>query len=172
MNGRLQSLFDTIETQRNSLLSDLKKLPADKLNHRFPGRWSINQIISHLIAAEQLSVRYIGKKILGIEQISDTGVFEELKMLLLTVSQRLPLKFKAPQKVIENTPNESDFTKLNAQWDLVRAELKEILERFEDHQIKRGIYRHVRVGMLNIQHALLFFREHIIHHSPQIKRQL
>lgn len=172
MNSRLQSLFDSIETQRYSLLSELKSIPAERLNHHHPGKWSTNQIISHLISAEQLSVQYIRKKILGIEQASDTGISEELKMILLKVSQRLPFKFKAPKKVIENTAYETDILKLEAQWDSVRADLKEILEQFNEHQIRRGIYRHVRVGMLNIQHALKFFREHVIHHTPQIRRQL
>jgi len=172
MNSRLQSLFDNIEIQRHSLLSELKNMPAEKLNHHSPDKWSINQIVSHLISAEQLSVRYIGKKILGIEQATDTGLYEELKMLLLKASQRLPFKFKAPKKVIENTPDERDILQLEAQWDSVRKELKEVLEQFSEHQIKREIYRHVRVGMLNIQHALKFFREHVIHHAPQIRRQL
>src|SRR6266850_2373658 len=91
MNSRLQSLFDSIETQRRSLLSSLKELPSEKLNHHLPNKWSINQIIAHLISSEQLSVRYISKKMLGIDQTTDTGVYEELKMILLQISQRVPL---------------------------------------------------------------------------------
>src|SRR5260221_7426736 len=172
MNSRLQSLFNSIETQRHSLLSSLKELPSKKLNNHLPNKWSINQIIAHLISAEQLSVRYIGKKMLGIDQASDTGVYEELKMILLQISQRVPLKYKAPKKVVENTLNESDIHRLIEQWNLVRNDFRTILEKIEDHQINRGIYRHVRVGMINIQHAVKFFGEHVTHHVPQIKRLL
>lgn len=172
MNSRLQSLFDSIEAQRHSLLSSVKDLPSEKLNDHALNKWSINEIISHLIAAEKLSLQYISKKMLGLEQSTDTGVYEELKMVLLQISQRLPLKFKAPKKVVENTFPEKDVTKLIEQWNDVRQELKSILERFEDHQIRRGVYRHVRVGMLNIQHAVKFFGEHVTHHTPQIRRQL
>jgi len=171
MNSRLQSLFDSIENQRQSLVSSLKNLPSEKLNKHAPNKWSINQIIAHLISAEQLSVNYINKKMLGIDQTTDTGFYEELKMLMLQISQRLPFKYKAPKKVIENTVHESDISRLIEQWDLVRAELKSLLGKIEDHQIKRGIYRHVRVGLINIQHALKFFGEHVTHHTPQIKRQ-
>jgi len=172
MNSRLQSLFDSIEKQRHLLLSTLKNLPSEKLNSHLPNKWSINQIIAHLISAEQLSVRYINKKMLGINQAADTGFYEELKMILLQISQRLPFKFKAPKKVMENTFSESDITGLIEQWDSVRSELKDILEKIEDHQIRREVYRHVTVGLLNIQHALKFFGEHVNHHAPQIKRQL
>jgi hypothetical protein len=172
MNSRLQSLYDSIETQRQSLLSLVKQLPSEKLNHHPQNKWSINEIIAHLISAEDLSVKYIDKKMLGIDQTADTGFLEELKMILLQVSQRLPLKFKAPKRVVENTHNEQDIHNLIEQWDRVRNDLKLTLEKIEDHQIKRGIYRHVRVGMINIQHAVKFFGEHVIHHAPQIKRQL
>ncbi|HTH58113.1 MAG TPA: DinB family protein [Cyclobacteriaceae bacterium] len=172
MNGRLQSLFDAIENQRHLLLSPLKNLPPEKLNKHPADKWSINQIIAHLISAEQLSVSYINKKILGVDQTADTGVYEELKMILLQISQRLPFRFKAPKKVVENTREEKDIAKLIEQWDAVRNELKSVLDKIEDHQIKRGVYRHIRVGLLNIQHALKFFGEHVIHHAPQIKRQL
>lgn len=172
MNSRLQTLFDTIETQRHTLLSSLKNLPPEKLNTHLPNKWSINQIIAHLIAAEQLSVRYMGKKMLGIDQTTNTGFYGELKMLLLQISQRVPLKYKAPKKVVEHTTSETDILKLIEQWDDVRSDFKNLLEKIEDHQIRRGIYRHVRVGMINIQHAVKFFGEHVHHHTPQIKKQL
>jgi hypothetical protein len=172
MNSRLQSLFDSIEVQRHALLLSLKDLPAEKLNHQVSNKWSINQIVAHLISAEHLSVKYIEKKILGIEQIGDTGVIAEMKMLLLQASQRIPLKYKAPKKVVENTLAETDINKLIEQWDAVRIDLKNLLEKIGDSQIKRAIYRHVRVGLINIQHAVKFFGEHVHHHTPQIRKQL
>ncbi len=85
-------------------------------------------------------------------------------------SQRLPLKFKAPKVVVDQTSKETDFNKLTEEWDKVRGELKGLLDRIEDRHLKRKIYKHVRVGMLNIQHALKFLGEHVGHHAPQIKR--
>jgi hypothetical protein len=137
-----------------------------------PNKWSINQIIAHLISAEQLSIKYMSKKMLGIDRAGDTGFYEELKMLLLQISQRLPFKFKAPKMVIENTRPDLNITGLIEQWDLVRAELKALLEKMEDHQIKREVYRHLALGLFNIQHAVKFFGEHVAHHTPQIRRQL
>ena len=61
---------------------------------------------------------------------------------------------------------------LQADWETERAELKALLEKFNDTETKRKIYRHIRAGRLNIQHALIFFREHYRHHWPQIKRLL
>jgi len=169
MNPHLQLLYNKIEEQRKSLLLSLNNLSHNKLNERRPGKWSINQIIAHLITAENLSIRYLNKKILGIEEAEDSGLVEELKMLLLIVTQRLPLKFKAPKVVVDHTSKETDLNKLVGEWDKTREELRSLLDRMEDHHLKRKIYRHVAVGMLNIQHTLIFMKEHVAHHLPQIK---
>src|SRR5258706_6191726 len=170
MNLRLQKLFNKVETQRKTLLLSLNSLSNEMLNDHPPGKWSINQIIAHLITAENLSIRYLNKKILGVNEVKDTGIVEELKILLLVASQRLPLKFKAPKVVVDQTSKETDFNKLTEEWDKVRGELKGLLDRIEDRHLKRKNYKHLRVGMLNIQHALKFLGEHVGHHAPQIKR--
>ncbi|MBS1505027.1 MAG: DinB family protein [Bacteroidetes bacterium] len=172
MNNTLEKLFQSLEHQRRELLHSLHNVAPQKLNRCENDKWSVNQILAHLIAAERLSVSYLKKKIQGIETASDTGFVEELKMLVLKISQRLPLKFKAPKVVVENTTTETDFEKLQEEWTTVRLELKLVLERVEDRHIKRKIYRHVRAGMLNVQHALQFLKEHVGHHTPQITNQL
>ncbi len=170
MNHTLAKLFKSLETQRNELVISLRGLPADRHNYHAEGRWSINQIVAHLIAAEKISMAYLQKKIGAINEVDNTGIYEEMKIVALIVSQRLPLKFRAPRIVVENTTQTTDILQLEKEWDSVREELRQLLEKVEDDQIKRRIYKHVRAGKLNIQHALIFFREHIIHHHPQIKR--
>ncbi len=172
MNPKLQNLFHSLEAQRSELLKTLKTVSAEKLNTQVDNGWSINQIIAHLIAAEKLSVAYIQKKIQAVDEVGDTGLIEELKMVALKLSQRLPLRFKAPRVVVENTSTSADIFALEQEWIIARQQLKGLLEKLSDDQINRKIYKHVRAGKLNIQHMLIFFSEHIIHHQPQIKRLL
>ncbi|MBI3219304.1 MAG: DinB family protein [Bacteroidetes bacterium] len=170
MNKTLAKHFESLEAQRAELLTSLHRLTADRLNYHSEGRWSINQIIAHLIAAEKLSVAYLQKKVLAINEVDNTGVYEEIKMIGLIISQRLPFKFRAPRVVVENTSRSTSISDLEKEWSSSREELRQLLEKVTDDQINRRIYKHVRAGKLNIQHALIFFREHIIHHYPQIKR--
>ena len=172
MISRLQLLFDSLEMERHQLLEKVSKLSHERFHEAKPGKWSVSQIVGHLVAAERLSLRYMNKKILGIQDAGDTGIGEEIKMVLLKLSQRLPFKFKAPRALVENTPAYADIGQLQADWETERAELKALLEKFNDTETKRKIYRHIRAGRLNIQHALIFFREHYRHHWPQIKRLL
>lgn len=172
MNNTLLTLFDLLETQRNELLNLVSPLSNEQLNAHPEGKWSIAQVLSHIIASERLSVNYLNKKILGIKEAPDTGLIEELKMIILIISQRLPLKFKAPKVVAENTLSYQTAEQVKEAWEKTRNDLKETLTRFQDDQLNRKVYKHPIAGMFNIKQSLRFFREHIIHHTPQIKNLL
>jgi uncharacterized damage-inducible protein DinB len=171
MRPQLQSLFDSIEKERDSLLRLVSALPEDIYNRvPAPGKWSIAQIMTHLMVAEQLSLRYIKKKSLGIDSVKDSGVVEEIKFRLLQISQRLPFKFKAPTIVLENTPQALPLSELQIQWKAFREELGIFLSTIQDNHHRRMIYKHAVAGRLNVMQALRFFTEHIHHHRPQINR--
>lgn len=172
MNTQLALLFNTLEKQRADLISLIQGISPEMMSKHPDGKWSINQIVSHLIASEQLSVNYLNKKILGIDAAPKTGITEELKMIALKISQRLPFKFKAPKVLADNTPIYENLEQLTETWNQTRADLKTVLEKFQDNQINRKVYKHPIAGMLNIEQALKFFREHIIHHTPQVKNLL
>ncbi|CAN5152849.1 hypothetical protein BH09BAC3_BH09BAC3_16680 [soil metagenome] len=173
MHHSFQKLFARLELQRKSTLNSIMQLDNEQLNFAPEGKWSIAQIFSHIIAAETMSLQYIKKKIHGVKEAEDTGIKEEIKMILLKWSQRLPgLKFKAPKQVVETTTQLHDFATIKSEWDTIRSEYHALLETIPNEYINRKIYKHVRVGYLNMKHALVFFREHIGHHLPQIKKLL
>ncbi len=170
MNAQLEQLFNTLESDREKLFMRIGNLSANKFNHAEPGKWSIHQILAHLVTAEKMSLQYLNKKFLGIDETDNSGIVEEIKMVALKISQRLPFKFKAPKKVVEFTPAYPNLETLNEEWSLLRKELKSFLEKIKDDQVNKKIYRHVLAGMLNSKQALIFFREHFIHHLPQINK--
>ncbi len=170
MNSRLAQLFNRLEEDRNSLVEQVEKLTLEQYHQSLNGKWSIQQILSHLMISERLSLQYMTKKVQGIDHAGNTGLKEELKMIGLKLSQRLPFKFKAPKGLNEITPANLSVQHLKSQWAQDRQHLKKFLEQIQEDQLKKKIYRHVRVGLLNVQQALIFFREHYIHHLPQIKK--
>jgi DinB superfamily len=172
MDLRLQKFFSSIEQQRAALLRELKSAAPETLVQSKNGKWSISQIVRHMITAERLSVGYISKKINAIGEVENTGLLSELKLLIFIVSQRLPFKYKAPATLGDQPTNYPNIEALEKDWDDARADLKRLLENFPSSGLKKKIYRHPVMGRCNILHALIFFREHIIHHWPQIKRQL
>lgn len=174
MHPAFQKILSEIEVQRRKTLDSVRHLTPEQFNRSpEPGKWSVAQIMSHLIGGEKLSLLYLQKKIQGVEQAEDTGLWEEVKITLLKISQRLPgLKFKAPRRIVENTVQYPDVSTIEREWDMVRTEFKTFLEKMPDQFVNRRIYKHPRAGYLNVRHALIFFREHVIHHTPQLKKLL
>ncbi len=168
----LAQQFQALETQRLEILTYLRKYSWEKLNSAPAGQWSANQVLAHLITAEKLSLQYMKKKMLGIHEATDTTWLEEVRMLVFTWSQRLPLRYKAPPLVVERMPNYPAFEALLMDWDLARAELKTLLETIPGNLLKRRILKHPVAGRINIRHAMQFFSEHIIHHQHQLNRLL
>lgn len=173
MNNYFLPLFDELERQRTNILNHVKDLPAEKLHFAPPGKWSISQILTHILVAEQLSMLYMKKKALGIEQAGNSGLIAWMRIGLLKISQRIPaLKFKAPKVVLEHTPPALSLIELSEKWETHRQKLRAFLESIEDKNKKKLIYKHVIAGRLDARQALVFFREHANHHWPQIKRLL
>lgn len=169
-----QKIFDQLELQRSTILNQVKNLSIEKYNHSpGPGKWSISQILTHIVTAEGLSVGYMKKKAQAIAELGNSGVKESLVLMLLKISQRTPaLKFRAPKVVVENTPPALPFEELSKKWDVQRNDLKNFLESIEDKNAKKLLYKHPVAGRLDARQAAVFFGEHITHHWPQIKRLL
>lgn len=172
MNTLLGNYFSSLEEQRAQLQNELNGLSGETLNRGRGNKWSVGQIAGHLILAEKMSVGYITKKINAIHEVNNTGLWGELKLWAFIISQRLPIKYKAPKTLGDTPPSYLDVASLFKDWDEARSTLKDLLEKFSSDELKKKIYRHPVMGRCNMVHALIFFREHIIHHYPQIKRQL
>jgi hypothetical protein len=171
LNIRLKRQFELLEKDTQDLLNKMNTLPDVKWNSSSDiGRWSIGQIFTHLLATEIISLNYMKKKSLGIENLENSGWIESIKILLLKVSQRLPLKYKAPAHITSNTPHALPLNELNEQWQIAREDLKKFLEEIDERNIKKKIYKHPVVGYLDVVQAIIFTRAHFRHHLPQIKK--
>src|SRR5688572_8371178 len=132
------------------MLNQVKDLPAEKLHFAPPGKWSISQILTHILVAEQLSMLYMKKKSLGIDQVGNSGLIASLRIGLLKISQRIPaIKFKAPKVVLEHTPAALSLSELSEKWEAHRQKLKAFLESIEEKNKRKLIYKHVIAGRLD-----------------------
>ena len=174
MNIKLQLLSEQIEHERNKLLNRLATLPPERLEHKASlTKWSVNEILIHLLTSEQLTLAYLKKKSLGWDQLRNSGVTQSLMMLILQLSQRLPLlKYKAPKGLVASTPEPISLTDLRIRWDSSRTELKNFLETIHEKNLYKLVYKHPVAGRFDIIQCIKFMHEHFHHHLPQIKRLL
>lgn len=168
---KLTSQFEDLERQRHTLLQKFETFNEDQFKAQpAPGKWSASQILTHLLVSEQLSVAYMRKKIQAIQTLGNSGISSTFRLWILILSQRLPLKYKAPKVVVENTPEAKSLPEIINLWNNVRLDLKSLLHEIGDSHAKKLIYKHPYAGRLNISQAIRFFKEHIIHHWPQLNR--
>lgn len=173
MNKLLASVLAELEKQREEILQSVSHLPDDAFNRApQPGKWSVAQILTHILTSEKLSLGYMKKKVQGIDQLKDSGLSESLRLWLLIVSQRIPVKYKAPKVVVENTPETLSLARVTEEWTNFRKELAAFLSTIDDKHARRVIYKHPLAGRFDVRQTLIFFREHINHHRPQIDRIL
>jgi hypothetical protein len=174
MHIKLKRIFDKLESDRINLLSELSSFSEDQLQQiPSPGKWSILYTLTHILTAERMSLIYMKKKSLGVNEVDNSGIVEELKFRFLQASQRLPmLKFKAPKAVVEHTPISISFATLKTQWEKSRQDLYAFLESIEEKNVRKKIYKHVIVGRLDAIQGVGFLREHFIHHLPRLKKQI
>ncbi len=173
MNSSLENWIGRLQTDRMELCTTLSGIPEEQFTRPSqPGKWSIAEIVAHLITADRLSLEYMKKKSGAIETVGDAGWFEDFKMLAFTISQRIPIKYNAPKGVLQNTPRSIELSNLSNDWNAILQDYKIFLEGIPEQYTRRKIYKHPILGRIDARLCLQTLHEHYHHHLPQIKRLL
>jgi uncharacterized damage-inducible protein DinB len=169
MQAALEQAFQKMEHWR-SIMQALVASHSPEAQRFRPGigEWSMLQVMKHLIIAETGILNAI-KKSLQRPQLQDNGFMQKASYLLTQTILRLPVKIKAPvQALIPN--EETDYDKVVAEWDLLRAEWRDMLESFPPELLNKNIFRHPVAGFFSIHQSIDFCCYHIKHHLQQIDR--
>lgn len=112
------------------------------------------------------------KKVQAADQLKNAGLAQAFRLWVLTLAQRVPLKYKAPRVVTDNTPDDLPLDELIKQWDQVRDDLATLLNNIDEKNLDKLIYKHPIAGRLSAHQAVVTLIEHFAHHKPQIERLL
>lgn len=170
MNSKLQQQVDLLEQLKADILEVVSALDEQDFSHSEGGKWSVGQILIHIVTSESLALQYMKKKSLGLENLENSGFIEPIKLTLLKISQRLPIKYKVPKGIHEKTPAVPSKEELLLAWEKVRFDLESFLESIEEKNINKKIFKHPIAGMFNAAQGVAFLREHLLHHKPQVTR--
>lgn len=159
-----------LEKQTDELLQELQELPQVKLNQpEGDGKWSIIQVLNHLIDSESSSLGYMQKKILGKDSLLKVGFSGSVKMYIFKLSQLSSRRYKAPVFVAQPANNAS-LDQVIDQWKNGRKRLLQFLDQYPEELLPKGIMKHPFAGRITLAQTLDFFRYHMIHHQIQIGR--
>lgn len=170
MNPKLEIKYLNLEKSRNRLLDELEGLDDELLNIcPAEGKWSINQIVYHLMEVEKLTTGYINNKLQNQESLVSSSISNGLKSLLLKLALRSGRKFTAPA-VVATVPDSAMLVKLRQQWDHTRFKLEDVLNEVPAHLLGKCLFKHPYAGPLTISQTLDFLQDHFTHHESQIRQ--
>jgi len=170
MQQKLEEKFNFIEGLKKDIIKDYGQLTPNQLNFKpKANKWSMIQVVEHLMLAETTSLNYVNKKILDPSALEDKTAASQLKTWLLKTSFTLPFKFKAKVSFIKPT-NDPDYKNVLLRWDIARNALRKLLDEQSNELLEKLIYKHPIAGRLNAHQMLIFFEYHIKHHLKQINR--
>jgi len=135
------------------------------------GGWSAIQTAHHLILTEELSLRYVQKKLSFQPKLEKAGPDSWLRSQLLALYLFLPIKFKAPDAVGDQSlPGFTALADTRSRWLNARQAWTTFLEQLPDDLLDKAVYRHPFAGRFGWLGMLRFFRNHFDRHKKQIYR--
>lgn len=156
----------------DALLKELEPLDDALLNQKpADDAWSAMQTLHHLILVEENSLAYINKKLSFNPNLPKSGLGAWFKMILLRITLRSPIKFKAPKSAsAERIPDRANFAETQAQWQKIRDEWTRFFESLPIELEDKAVYRHPRIGLINWLQMIEFIQAHFERHRFQIRR--
>lgn len=152
------------------MLERLKAIDVQKLNASpAPGKWSVAQVIYHLNQAESQSVLYVSKKMLDVNNLKRSGLYEQLKMLLVKITFILPFRYKAP-KILGEVPQVVDYPDIKLKWDETRKRLKDLIASMPEDMLSKKVFKQPAAGRLDIYQMLDFMQAHFNRHLKQVEK--
>ena len=173
MHTKIERKLDRIDTKLQDLLANLQAYSDAKLNQKpDENSWSVLQVLHHLLTVEQLSAKYVQKKLSYNPKLTDVGLGTWWRALLLHSYNYLPIKLKAPKNVSEQLPEQTTLAETAEQWLTTRRELRSYLRTLPEDIFRKEVYKHPISGRMSLGHMLDFFEGHFDRHQKQINRTL
>ena len=172
MHAALEKQFMQLETERKELFNRLKNYNDDALNKQpAAGKWSVAEVIAHLITAEEMSLKYLSKKVQDTSKAEKEGLKNKWRWLLVQIVFTFDIKFKAPE-IVEPKLGYQSLANLEMHWGKVRAQTLEVLSKLSDDELNKELWKHAIAGKMNLHHMVQFFGVHYHRHLKQIDRTL
>ncbi|RMG83050.1 MAG: DinB family protein [Bacteroidetes bacterium] len=174
MNARIEKALNDLDHALEQLFKELEAYPDDLLNEPAPdGGWSVNQVLSHLLLAEDLSLKYVQKKLSYNPTLKKAGWRDQYRRFLLTLYLYAPFKFKAPKTLnSDHLPEKSSLADIRKNYEKVRAQTRAFFESAPDDLLIKEVYKHPFAGRLSLMGMLHFEKIHLARHTQQIRKTL
>ena len=172
MEAKIKKKFEEMEKERNTLFQKIENLDNEFLNQPpSEGKWSVVQLLHHLMSAEKGTLAYIKKKTLSPDKLQRAGLKEWMKSKILNFYLRAPKKWKAPEQV-SRVPDRIEKEDIIESYNSTRDKWDAFLKDMPEDWARKKIFRHPLSGRLDLFMTLDFLQLHAKRHFGQIEKIL
>jgi hypothetical protein len=168
---KILALNTKYQSKVAELLLELEQYQETVLNRQpASGAWSAMQTAWHLLYVEEGSMKYVQKKLGYGGHFEKAGISAWLKMALLHMTMRLPIKFKAPAaSSSDELPSDASLAELTKRWQAIHLAWNRFFEELPDDLLDKTVYKHPRAGRISWLQMLDFFDMHFDRHLQQVR---
>jgi hypothetical protein len=170
MDDQLQKALQAFDQSRCVLLDELDTLRAETLLAKpLPDKWSILEIVEHLVLAEREVLQNMPEPSHMVELKRSLKAHFTYPMVMMVLRCRIPVK--APSRGMIPRGN-SSLAALRRQWDESQQWLRSYIGGLDGEGVSRAVFQHPVAGPLNALQAVQMGRLHVATHARQIRRLL
>jgi len=174
MPAKVAIKLHQLDTDLTLLLEVLKDYSEKTLNKKpAEDKWSVLQIMQHLILVEGYGQSYVEKKLSFNPELKKAGFPVVWRTFLMKTYLKFPIKINAPEAVSgESLPEYSSFWDTAKKWKHQRESLKAMFENMPPEHYDKELYKHPIAGKLTLNGLLDFNISHFARHKKQINKIL
>jgi len=163
-----------LDAELSELLKVLKDYSERTLNKKpVEGKWSVLQVMHHLILVEGYGKAYVEKKLSFNPNPKKAGLAGTWRNFVMKTVLKFPFKVNAPDAVSgDNLPEESSFWETAKKWKQQREELRTFLESLPVEHFNKELYKHPLAGKMSLYGLMDFNVAHFKRHRKQINKIL
>jgi len=162
----LQNLVDRIDQKRRALLERVSQMDPEQLTaNPVEGKWSILQIIEHLVISERDVMPGLSNPadlVPGKKNFKDRALFRLVMVIL-----RSPIPVKTPSRGMVPRGKKS-LDELRAMWDQNHEWLRSFVAGLDQSGESAAVFSHPVAGPLSPEEALRMLDVHLTRHIKQI----
>jgi hypothetical protein len=170
MRTEIAEKFESLTQKRKILFQQLRELSPEMLTFKAgPDKWSVVEVIEHLVIAEQDLLQQLSTHIPASTLDPASKTPDRYQMVIKVMEQ--DIEVDVPDKRAE-PGGQFRLEELIGNWDDIRDRLPEHLNAVTDEKIDDLVYRHPFGGPLSVIEALNFIEVHFDNHMRHIDRIL
>jgi hypothetical protein len=165
---RLEDRLQAFDETRHGLLDEMEGLdPALLVAKPIPGKWSMIEIVEHLVLAELAVLRGLPDPSLLVEKNRDVGNRVRYVLVLFILTSGIPVRTPSPAMVPQGDRSLAELRRL---WDESQRWLRSCIAHLGPGAGRKAVFEHPIAGPLTVSQAVRMGQVHVDGHARQLRR--